>query len=284
MKEHIINQDICKVIVDNLNLNIRASDLVQCTESWSQHRYLSPNSCIGYVIEGKGWFKQDEEYITPQRGQMYLLTEKHHHSFGVMEGQPYKKYYCNFYEQNNPFDFWTICDLPLCITPRHPSYVQELFEKLIEKGNTDTWVSLLEQKTILYQLICEYIYSCQEHSQLNITGIGQSDILRSVEYIHTHFYENITNEKLAHIAGYNREYFVRKFNDVMECSPMKYLNDLRIRHAEELLKTTELSIREISERIGFETQHYFSYAFKKVHGFTPLVYRKMYTQTKVTIS
>jgi two-component system response regulator YesN len=47
-----------------------------------------------------------------------------------------------------------------------------------------------------------------------------------------------------------------------------------MKKAVQLLSGTELTIHEIAERVGYETQHYFSTAFKKVNGVSPNQYRK----------
>ncbi len=53
-----------------------------------------------------------------------------------------------------------------------------------------------------------------------------------------------------------------------------YLNQLRIEAAMNLLKTTEMNINEISEMVGYNSQHYFSRIFKKYTGHVPTEYRK----------
>lgn len=266
-----------KVIIDNLNFNIKGSELVQCTKEWSQNMYFSPNSCIGFIVSGEGWFKQDDAYIEPKEGQMYLLTEKHTHSFGVKNGRPYKMYYCNFNEQNSFIDFFSLYDLPLCMTPRNIEYIEGLFEKLINNGKEGGLVALIEQKVALYSLICEYIKDSGANPKISSKNVALSTIWESVQYMHKHFSEKISNEQLAQITGYNREYFIRKFTRIMKCSPMKYLNQLRVKEAEQLLRSTSLTMNEIAFIVGFETQHYFSCVFKKAKGVTPIEYRKMYS-------
>ncbi|MBJ8194228.1 helix-turn-helix transcriptional regulator, partial [Bacillus cereus] len=48
----------------------------------------------------------------------------------------------------------------------------------------------------------------------------------------------------------------------------------RIRKAVQLLDSTTLSIYDIAERTGYDSQHYFSTAFKKTMGVSPVQYRK----------
>lgn len=53
-----------------------------------------------------------------------------------------------------------------------------------------------------------------------------------------------------------------------------YLSRVRIRRAVELLADGELKMYEIAERVGYSSQHYFSSAFKKVLGVSPMEYRR----------
>lgn len=56
-------------------------------------------------------------------------------------------------------------------------------------------------------------------------------------------------------------------------SPMKYLRELRMRHAERLLRSTFLSVKEIAFVIGVRHASSFVHAFKRVHGLTPTEFR-----------
>lgn len=55
---------------------------------------------------------------------------------------------------------------------------------------------------------------------------------------------------------------------------VRYLTDIRMNKARELLKCTNMRSNEISEKIGYKDPHYFSHLFKKHHGCTPMQYRE----------
>ena len=58
-------------------------------------------------------------------------------------------------------------------------------------------------------------------------------------------------------------------------SPIEYKNKIMIRHAERsLVDHPEVSIEELSERLGFESSIYFRRLFKATTGKTPREYRK----------
>jgi transcriptional regulator GlxA family with amidase domain len=56
-------------------------------------------------------------------------------------------------------------------------------------------------------------------------------------------------------------------------SPIQYLRNIRIRHAEQLLRTTFLSIKEVAFRSGISDVSHFVRDFKRLYGFTPTEFR-----------
>ena len=68
--------------------------------------------------------------------------------------------------------------------------------------------------------------------------------------------------------------FIRRFNQYVGVSPMKYLRDLKIEVAKAFLVNTNLSVTNISLNLGMDNPLYFSSFFKKNTGLSPSDYRK----------
>ena len=64
------------------------------------------------------------------------------------------------------------------------------------------------------------------------------------------------------------------FNREMGKSIREYINELRIRDAKVLLKTTNLTVTDIAFTVGFNSSNYFAELFKKKEGLSPLQYKK----------
>lgn len=83
--------------------------------------------------------------------------------------------------------------------------------------------------------------------------------------------------KLSDVArqvGTNRTYLSRFFNQDMKTTFYDYVNNLRMNHAEELLRETDLTLNAIAEKSGFNSISTFRRAFAAKHNCTPSEYRK----------
>ncbi|HLD84901.1 MAG TPA: GyrI-like domain-containing protein [Coxiellaceae bacterium] len=102
----------------------------------------------------------------------------------------------------------------------------------------------------------------------------QERILAVLIYIQNHLDDPLSLEKLASIAHFSPYHFHRVFSGLMGESVKNYLRRLRLERAIRDLAFTELSLIQISERAGYDTQASFQRAFKEAYKKTPLTLRK----------
>lgn len=95
-----------------------------------------------------------------------------------------------------------------------------------------------------------------------------------LQYMHLHFQENLYLDRMAEVFNTSPKYFSNFFKKAFGVNFVEYLNKLRISHAKDLLKNTEIPVNEIGEKIGYLNPSTFSSTFKKYCGVTPSEYRK----------
>ncbi len=100
------------------------------------------------------------------------------------------------------------------------------------------------------------------------------NISKVMAYMRCHFNEKLTLESLAALAHTSPRHFDRKFKEIYDVTPQKFLRTLRMERACFLLEATDLSVTEIAMECGFSDTNYFSRLFKKEHMLEPLSYRK----------
>jgi two-component system response regulator YesN len=94
-----------------------------------------------------------------------------------------------------------------------------------------------------------------------------------VQYIQEHYMEPISISDIAGRLGLSSSYLSRFFKSETGKSPLEYLTEYRIDKSKELLQTSEYTLQQISERIGYPDVNSFIRYFKKHEGVTPGKYR-----------
>lgn len=94
-----------------------------------------------------------------------------------------------------------------------------------------------------------------------------------LNYIHSHYAEKLSLEKIASAASIGIRECSRCFDRSIRQSPMNYVSQYRVQMALELLMTTGYTITEISEMCGFSSVSYFGKVFHKYMSVTPVQYR-----------
>ena len=107
---------------------------------------------------------------------------------------------------------------------------------------------------------------------LPINKYNSRAIRRALNFIAKHYRETVFLEELARNSCLSPGRFSEIFMEFSGISPVRYLNNFRMKKAEELLRYSEMSVTEIAAYLGFQSIHYFSRAFKKHQGCSPRRY------------
>lgn len=97
-----------------------------------------------------------------------------------------------------------------------------------------------------------------------------------LEYIENNLGKKITVKQLADVLGYNEAYFSVLFSKQFNVTPLKYVSEKKMILARQQLALSDMSIKEISNGLGFENEFYFNTAFRKAIGISPGKWRKQY--------
>jgi two-component system response regulator YesN len=130
-----------------------------------------------------------------------------------------------------------------------------------------------------YHDVYDLIQDLKRMSSAYLGGIYRKGEIRSdsflaiIEYVNGNYHLNLSLQMLAEVFYMNRNYISQLFIKHVSQSFTDYLAELRVRHACELLKNSNLPIQRVGERVGYHDAYYFSKIFKKIIGKTPREYR-----------
>ena len=152
--------------------------------------------------------------------------------------------------------------------------VKEMLQEFTERR--EGWRIAIKADVLKMLVIVgrEYHSFLEGRQEKQMIQIHRRAFHETLEYLKEHFHEELSLEALADRAAMAPTYFSYIFKMITGKNYIEYLNELRIQHAMTLLKTTDLSVTEISMSSGFNHLSHFNRMFKKYVGLTPSSYRK----------
>ena len=159
-------------------------------------------------------------------------------------------------------------------TENFVSLTEEFKSKLINELKTILKIDAQITYSSIYNSVAELI----KHS--SGTDIDQTmdedDIIkRAFDYMNAHYGETITLNDVAAYLFMNPMYFSRYFKQKTGTGFLESLTSIRMTKALELLKTTDLKVNVICDKVGYRSTSHFHNTFRQYYGVTPSDYRNV---------
>lgn len=124
----------------------------------------------------------------------------------------------------------------------------------------------------------EFIMECYRFSKkLEGDHTLPKNLEQAISFIEANFDTPITLDDIARASCLSKYRLIKTFKEHLNITPIRYLTKVRIQHATHLLLNTDLSVKEISSKVGFSNDNYFNKVFRKRVGISAGVYRKWKT-------
>lgn len=156
------------------------------------------------------------------------------------------------------------------------AFVQSILLKMVDESKKKLTGYMTYQKVLLTELL---LFITRHMEQYRQEGTAyNSQLHRKMSEIALYLMENYMNRLSLKLVA-DKFYITpchlsRAFKKTTGFTFIEYLNSIRIKEAQKLLKETRKSVMEISELTGFDSQTHFGRVFKGITGLSPLQYRK----------
>jgi transcriptional regulator GlxA family with amidase domain len=107
---------------------------------------------------------------------------------------------------------------------------------------------------------------------------SDKEILFSQKYIEDNYQKNISLENISSEVAISKRSFMRRFKNATGNTPIEYIQRVRVEAVKKALETSQKSIGEIVNNVGYEDMTTFRKLFKRITGISPNEYRKKYTR------
>ena len=155
--------------------------------------------------------------------------------------------------------------IPIGINPK----LTEILGKLTDSYSSSGSMSVLRCRTLFHNLIEEIVLSADRQSRKSPCAIMEN----AAEYMKDNCSNRFSIDNLAGQFGMDGKRFSEQFQKYMGMTPVRYLTELRIARAKELLTSCDCLIKQIASCVGYEDPYYFSRIFKKITGVSPSEYQ-----------
>ena len=219
------------------------------------------------------------QYHDVYGGTLFPYDTADFHKNTIIDGEDYDYYGVKFpYEilDKRLSGLLEFGELPMAVTLPKESYetAKEIFERLIEECENGS--ARTANKIYLQSMVEQLIIIALRELPKQKSNNGSVFLNRSLGYLYSHFFEDISVSDVAEHVGYTTNYFNSKFKEAFGMPFGEYLRDVRLSYSENLLKSPDISITEIALEAGFGNSSYFSRAFKSRYGVSPKNYRLKY--------
>lgn len=152
------------------------------------------------------------------------------------------------------------------------------FDRIAKALAKGTMAGQMEARQLLYGVLAFLATG----GQREYVPSGKHRLLQpAVDHINTCYFEtDIANDTLAKLCGISTVYFRKSFETVYGVSPIKYLNDLRMRKARALLESDYASIGQVAESVGYSSIYHFSKMFRQYAGVSPTEYARQHGRSE----
>lgn len=155
------------------------------------------------------------------------------------------------------------------------SVLEALFKKMLYLLKSDSFYSGYQCSGLLYQFLLEL----NRYVNLQTTAQDTNKLAQLgpvIEYIDENYGSDITLQDLAKIINLSPQYLCRLFKECYDLRPFEYLARKRIQQAKNLLISSDMSVNEISSRVGYNDCSYFCAVFKRHEMLSPVEFRSFH--------
>ena len=229
--------------------------------SWEAKREYVPARnyhALSFRIEGDVVFEHDGQIYTASTGELAYVPKGADY---VADAKAHERLYVVHFDMPSdaPGEFATY-------RLTNAAYYEEVLRKMHriwqrkQTGYRFAAASLFY--TILEQMTKE---NARRENQS-----GKDKLSDVLEYIHRHYADaSMSVATLSELYGSSPTYFRRIFKQTYGILPLQYIHDLRLKRAEELLKSGYYTVAEAAYATGFSDPKYFSRFMKKEKGIAP---------------
>lgn len=291
MRKRCVKMDKKDIVTEYIFSNIKIGDteILFCgNQQCLPNHFYGPNVrshfLMIYVHSGKGTFRTQNAVYHLERGSTFFIFPREITYYQADTQYPWEYSWIAFNEGDQDKNGGKIKQslLRASITQNRPIHITKQYHKLDALyhemfafcKDREHFIDI-KISSLFLDIIYQYIVTTNQVTYISrIYSPISSYLDLAIEYIKCYYHNHISVSDVAAYLGISREYLCNLFKKQFGISPVRFIRDYRLKSAAVLLTTTNYSIANIAEQIGYNDYNYFSNQFTKLYGISPNRYRK----------
>lgn len=230
-----------------------------------------------YCTLGLGWCELGGQRLAVKPGDLLVIPSNVGHAYGADEKKPWSIFWVHATGDSMKSllaELGATVERPLLFLGQDPQ-LAALFEEtilILEQGYTPA--GLLYASRTLSHLIGLMIW--HRHQKWQGDTEPRQKMAQSIAYMKAHLNQPLKVPDLAALVNLSASHFSALFKRQTGYAPIDYFIRLRLHQACQLLDNTDLSVKEIAVRLGYDDPFYFSRIFKALNEISPREYRMLH--------
>lgn len=246
-----------------------------CTAQYFTERKEYNSFLLLYTLKGIGQIKYRGKALTVSRGDIFLIDCNEYQYYNSDPKELWEFTYIHFNGSESKYYFDRIIEngtLAAKLPPDSiiPSNIDRIIDMCMNRNSDlDIRTSCFIVEILTELLLCSISHPYRDNMP--------SYLLEALKIVELTYNKKLSLDDIAKQVNVNKFHLTRQFKKYLGQSLYEYILNFRFTKSKELLKTTQLSIAEISEKVGFESVSHFVKIFKQNESTTPLRFRKYWT-------
>jgi len=236
-------------------------------------RSMEQTAVWQYTISGRGAIEFEGETRSVEPGCAFMVTTPHDHIYYLPEDSDHWEFIYIIFKGNESLRIWKelVKEFGPVAEFGNDSRSVKLAVNIFKVFADDKLRSPLHSSSLAYRMLMQV----PEDLSFNLEHKNAipEPIRKVCDYCTDNLHNPITIDDMAKVAGYSKFHFTRLFTENQGVSPGLFLKELRMTRATNMLQLENLSVKEISERCGYEMPNYFCKVFRQQFGMSPKQYR-----------
>ena len=223
-----------------------------------------------YCTGGAGFIEVEQQVFRLDESQAFCIPKNRRHKYYADPSNPWSILWVHF--KGEEVRHFPIDDLRVVTIPsRHSTnrlivWFKQLFRVLERNYTLGNFIYISQ----MLSLILAEVYYREKTDETNVQDKHVTMVIR---YMYQNLNRNLVLLDISEEVKLSRSYLNTLFKTNTKRSPMDFFIHLKMQEACKLLKSTDLFIYEVSAKLGYADQYYFSRIFKKVMGMSPKDYK-----------